>query len=128
MDYLVPERAGRLAALREALLAHLRAAPESLIVIEEYDKLDCDARGLWRQLLQHPERANITWDRWGVSQGWGWVVRGGVLGAVGASGRTNAPGAATAGFPSRPPVPSSAPRGPQTALSSPSHPQKGPSS
>ncbi|GBF93149.1 hypothetical protein Rsub_05880 [Raphidocelis subcapitata] len=63
MDYLVSERAPRLSALRDALLAHLRAFPEALLVVEEYDKLDCDARGLWRQLLQHPERANVTWDR-----------------------------------------------------------------
>lgn len=63
MDYLVAERAVRLAALRDALLSHLRLCPESLIVVEEYDKLDCEARGLWRQLLQHPERANVSWER-----------------------------------------------------------------
>jgi len=63
MDYLVTEKAARLSALKSSLLSHLRSSPESLVVVEEYDKLDCDARGLWRQLLQHPERANITWDR-----------------------------------------------------------------
>ncbi len=63
MDYLVAEKSARLASLRESLISHLRRSPESLVVVEEYDKLDCDARGLWRQLLQHPERANVTWDR-----------------------------------------------------------------
>ena len=63
MDYLEGERAGRLEALRTSLLAHVRRSPDALIVVEEYDKLDCDARAFWRQLLQHPERANVTWDR-----------------------------------------------------------------
>lgn len=62
MDYLIAERSSRLEALRDQLLSHIQACPESLIVVEEYDKLDCDARGLWRQLLQHPERANVSWE------------------------------------------------------------------
>lgn len=33
---------------------------EALLVVEEYDKLSCDARGIFRQLLQHPEIANVT--------------------------------------------------------------------
>ncbi|KIY93233.1 hypothetical protein MNEG_14729 [Monoraphidium neglectum] len=65
MDYLIAEKGARLEALKEQLLAHLRVTAEALVVIEEYDKLDCEARGLWRQLLQHPERLNITWDRFG---------------------------------------------------------------
>jgi DNA polymerase III delta prime subunit len=63
MDYLASEAEGRLAALRRELLDHVRSHPEALIVVEEYDKLDCNARALWRQLLRHPERANVTWDR-----------------------------------------------------------------
>eukprot|EP00775_Hariotina_reticulata_P002444 gene2444-2747_t len=50
-------------ALRDEVVAHLNTASEALLVVEEYDKLDCAARGLWRQLLQHPERANITSNR-----------------------------------------------------------------
>lgn len=63
VDYLVSEAASRLDALRSEVMRHLAATPDALLVVEEYDKLDCDARGLWRQLLQHPERANITSNR-----------------------------------------------------------------
>jgi hypothetical protein len=63
LDYLLPEAGSRLEALRGEVLTHLAAAPDSLLVVEEYDKMDCGARGLWRQLLQHPERANITNNR-----------------------------------------------------------------
>jgi hypothetical protein len=65
LDYLLPESAARLNALRGEVVGHLGGAPDSLLVVEEYDKMDCAARGLWRQLLQHPERANITNNRWG---------------------------------------------------------------
>jgi hypothetical protein len=64
VDYLLPEAASRLDALRAEVLGHLAAAPDSLLVVEEYDKVDCGARGLWRQLLQNPERGNITSNRW----------------------------------------------------------------
>ncbi len=64
MDYLTTERDTRLAGVRDALLSHLRFAPDALVVVEEYDKLDCDTRGMFRQLLQHPEVANVSWNRW----------------------------------------------------------------
>jgi hypothetical protein len=60
MDYLSGQAEARLDAARHEVVSHLAAAPDALLVIEEYDKLDCQARGMWRQLLQHPERANIT--------------------------------------------------------------------
>jgi hypothetical protein len=60
MDYARDQAAARVDAVRHEVVSHLSAAPDALLVIEEYDKLDCAARGLWRQLLQHPERANIT--------------------------------------------------------------------
>lgn len=60
MDYARDQAAARVDAVRHEVISHLSAAPDALLVIEEYDKLDCAARGLWRQLLQHPERANIT--------------------------------------------------------------------
>jgi hypothetical protein len=63
LDYLLPESAAWLQALRSEVVGHLAGAPDSLLVVEEYDKMDCAARGLWRQLLQHPERANITNNR-----------------------------------------------------------------
>eukprot|EP00879_Flechtneria_rotunda_P003365 GHRR01003593.1.p1 GENE.GHRR01003593.1~~GHRR01003593.1.p1 ORF type:complete len:369 (+),score=124.57 GHRR01003593.1:1009-2115(+) len=63
VDYLLTEASTRLAALKSEVVGHLKAAPDALLVVEEYDKADCAARGLWRQLLQHPERANITNNR-----------------------------------------------------------------
>jgi ATP-dependent Clp protease ATP-binding subunit ClpA len=38
--------------LQKSLLDHLAVYPQSLIVIEEYDKLDCQMRGFFRQMLQ----------------------------------------------------------------------------
>lgn len=67
LDYLVTEAASRLEALRHEVVRHLSHAPDALLVVEEYDKLDCAARGFWRQLLAHPERANITSKRYGCS-------------------------------------------------------------
>lgn len=64
MDYLAHQAVSRLDAVRAEVVGHLSAAPDALLVIEEYDKLDCAARGMWRQLLQHPEVANITSHRW----------------------------------------------------------------
>eukprot|EP00878_Enallax_costatus_P027083 GHUV01029127.1.p1 GENE.GHUV01029127.1~~GHUV01029127.1.p1 ORF type:complete len:315 (+),score=79.44 GHUV01029127.1:352-1296(+) len=60
LDYLITEAAARLNSLKHEVVSHLSSSPEALLVVEEYDKLDCAARGLWRQLLAHPERANIT--------------------------------------------------------------------
>jgi hypothetical protein len=59
-DFLAAEAADRIDTVRRQVVSHMAAAPDALLVIEEYDKLDCAARGMWRQLLQHPEIANIT--------------------------------------------------------------------
>lgn len=63
MDYTADERQQQHGALRAALLEHLRQAPESLLVIEEYDKLDCSMRGFFRQLLESGQVANVTLNR-----------------------------------------------------------------
>jgi hypothetical protein len=63
MDYTAEEQSQRLAAVAESLRVHLARSPDALIVVEEYDKLDCAARGLWRQLLQNPEVHGLRWDR-----------------------------------------------------------------
>ncbi|PRW45202.1 ATPase of the AAA+ superfamily (ISS) [Chlorella sorokiniana] len=60
MDYTADERAAQHSALRAALLDHVRHAPESLLVVEEYDKLDCPMRGFFRQLLENGPVANAT--------------------------------------------------------------------
>ena len=51
MDYLADEHERQAAAIKESLERHLRTYPEAFVVVEEYDKLDCRARGFFRQLL-----------------------------------------------------------------------------
>lgn len=63
IDYTADQRARQHALLRDAILAHVAAAPESLLVVEEYDKLDCDSRALFRQLLENPQVANVSMAR-----------------------------------------------------------------
>ncbi|EFJ49257.1 hypothetical protein VOLCADRAFT_89984 [Volvox carteri f. nagariensis] len=59
ITYTAEERSGQLAMVREAILDHLRSTPQALLVIEEYDKLDCASRSMLRQLVQHPEIVNL---------------------------------------------------------------------
>ena len=63
MDYLRSERQQQHALLRAALMDHVCSHPEALIVIEEYDKLDCATRGFFRQLLENARTANVSLDR-----------------------------------------------------------------
>ncbi|KAG2448912.1 hypothetical protein HYH02_006260 [Chlamydomonas schloesseri] len=63
LNYLEGDRAGQLGQVRAAVLDHLRSTPNPLLVVEEYDKLDCDSRGLLRQLVRHPELANSSMSR-----------------------------------------------------------------
>ncbi|KAI3426218.1 hypothetical protein D9Q98_008594 [Chlorella vulgaris] len=63
MDYTAQERHHQHTLLRAAILEHMRAAPESLFVIEEYDKLDCPMRGFFRQLLENGQVANVSMNR-----------------------------------------------------------------
>ena len=63
MDYISSEREEQHALLRAALIEHVRSYPEALLVIEEYDKLDCATRGFFRQLLENARAANVTLDR-----------------------------------------------------------------
>ena len=63
MDYIRSEREEQHALLRAALMEHISNHPEAVIVIEEYDKLDCATRGFFRQLLENARSANVTLDR-----------------------------------------------------------------
>lgn len=63
MDYVAEERAHQQAVLRTGLLDHVRRTPEALIVVEEYDKLDCAMRGFFRQLLENGAVGNATLNR-----------------------------------------------------------------
>ena len=63
MDYVAADREAQHDRMRSALLAHVRLHPQSLVVVEEYDKLDCATRGLFRQLIENPASANISLER-----------------------------------------------------------------
>ena len=63
MDYLSSERDRQHAFLRSAVLDHLRRAPAALLVIEEYDKLDCPTRAMLRQLIGSSRASNTSMAR-----------------------------------------------------------------
>ena len=52
-DYVARERDAQARMLRDAVTRHLERFPESIIVVEEYDKLGCPARGMLKQMLEH---------------------------------------------------------------------------
>ncbi|KAG1660389.1 hypothetical protein FOA52_007294 [Chlamydomonas sp. UWO 241] len=60
MNFMLESQGEQLAAVRSAILEHARSTPDALIVIEEYDKLDCPSRGMLRQLLASPDAANAS--------------------------------------------------------------------
>lgn len=64
MDYLSSERDRQHAFLRSAVLDHLRRAPAALLVIEEYDKLDCPTRAMLRQLIGSSRASNTSMARY----------------------------------------------------------------
>jgi hypothetical protein len=51
-DYVSSEAEQQSAALKNAILNHLTSFPASVLVVEEYDKMGCLARGMLRQLLE----------------------------------------------------------------------------
>lgn len=63
MDYISSEREQQHQYLRAGVLDHLRRYPQSLLVIEEYDKLDCPTRAMLRQLIENSQAANCSMDR-----------------------------------------------------------------
>jgi hypothetical protein len=52
LDFSADDRESQHAALRTALDDHMRYSPESFLVLEEYDKLDCTMRGFFRHILE----------------------------------------------------------------------------
>jgi hypothetical protein len=64
MDYIAEEQQQQVGAVRRSVLSHMERCPEALLVVEEYDKMDCPTRAMLRQLLHHPELANISLNRW----------------------------------------------------------------
>ena len=62
-DYVTAEQEAQGRALRDAIVDHLAMFPESIIVIEEYDKMGCPARGMLKQLLDKGANGNATFHR-----------------------------------------------------------------
>lgn len=60
MDFTTDDREAQHAALRNALSDHMRNSPEAILVIEEYDKLDCTMRGFFRHLLEGGAVGNFS--------------------------------------------------------------------
>lgn len=59
-DYLAAERDQQASRLRASVLGHLQKYPESVLVIEEYDKVDCQSRSMLRQLLDKGISGNVS--------------------------------------------------------------------
>ena len=63
MDHINTERAQQHWYLKDSILKHLHHYRESLLVIEEYDKLDCPTRAVLRQLITASGSANVSMDK-----------------------------------------------------------------
>ena len=63
MDYTGIEQNKQLEDIKTRLRDTLGKSTDALIVIEEYDKLDCATRNFWRQILLNPEHAGIRFNR-----------------------------------------------------------------
>ncbi|KAK9867882.1 hypothetical protein WJX84_011423 [Apatococcus fuscideae] len=63
LDYVSIDRAQQHAALKTALLEHLRKMPQALIVIDEYDKMDCDTQFMFKQLIQGSHNVDVSMNR-----------------------------------------------------------------
>lgn len=62
-SYLSEDADRKFSELRHNLVRHVRGYRESLVVIEEYDKMDCRSRGLLRELIDHALAEKIQWGR-----------------------------------------------------------------
>lgn len=63
MDHINAERAQQHWYLKNSVLTHLRKYTDSILVIEEYDKLDCPTRAILRQLITSSGTANVSMDK-----------------------------------------------------------------
>lgn len=63
MDYVASARAEQHELLKAGVFELVRYHPQSLLVVEEYDKLDCPTRGLLRQLVDSSHSTNVTLNR-----------------------------------------------------------------
>ena len=63
MDHINAERAQQHWYLKSSVLKHLHRYQQSLLVIEEYDKLDCPTRAVLRQLITASISTNVSMDK-----------------------------------------------------------------
>ncbi|KAK9834222.1 hypothetical protein WJX84_006633 [Apatococcus fuscideae] len=63
LDYVSADRNLQHAALKAALVEHLNKSPQALIVIDEYDKMDCETQFMFRQLIQGSHNAKLSMNR-----------------------------------------------------------------
>ena len=63
LDFTVEQEAQQRALLQQAILDHVGAHPEALLVVEEYDKLSCRMRGFLRQVIENSASANVSMAR-----------------------------------------------------------------
>jgi hypothetical protein len=64
MDYTATNRAEAFTSIKRQLREHSGRNSDLLIVIDEYEKLDCATRNFWRQILLVPEQADIQFNRY----------------------------------------------------------------
>lgn len=55
MDFTKLDRDQQRKMLLTEIVNHVKRFPESVIAIEEYEKIHCDTRIMLRQLFQNPE-------------------------------------------------------------------------
>ncbi len=63
LDYVSADRSQQHAALKTALVEHVKKHPQALIVIDEYDKMDCSTQFMFQQLIQGSHNAGIAMNR-----------------------------------------------------------------
>lgn len=67
LDYTASDQKRQHELVKEAVIEHIKFHPQSLIVIEEYDKLDCRTRGLLKQLIDSSHSTNVSINRFAMS-------------------------------------------------------------
>ena len=63
LDYTLQEKEEQSEVLVRKLMEHLSAHQDALVVIEEYDKLDCKSRGVLKQIFDKGFAMNVTLQR-----------------------------------------------------------------
>eukprot|EP00241_Pyramimonas_parkeae_P006772 CAMPEP_0114226676 /NCGR_PEP_ID=MMETSP0058-20121206/1364_1 /TAXON_ID=36894 /ORGANISM="Pyramimonas parkeae, CCMP726" /LENGTH=323 /DNA_ID=CAMNT_0001337427 /DNA_START=271 /DNA_END=1242 /DNA_ORIENTATION=- len=62
-DHLATERKQQATLAEAAVVQHLKSYPQSLLVIEEFDKMDCASRNMFKQLLERGPKSGVDFRR-----------------------------------------------------------------